>query len=41
MEYIFDSLSKGRVLMLKLIDGLSIEQLNKIPYSQWSQYNVK
>jgi len=31
MEYIFDSLSKGRVLMLKLIDGLSIAQLNKIP----------
>ena len=31
MEYIFDSLSKGRVLMLKLIDGLSMEQLNKIP----------
>lgn len=31
MEYVFDSLSKGRVFMLKLIDGLSIEQLNKIP----------
>jgi hypothetical protein len=31
MEHIFDSLSKGRVLMLQLIDGLSIEQLNKIP----------
>ena len=31
MEYIFDSLSKGRVLMLKAIDGLSMEQLNKIP----------
>lgn len=31
MEYIFDSLSKGRVLMLKLIDGLSMDQLNKIP----------
>lgn len=31
MEHVFDGLSKGRVLMLKLIDGLSIEQLNKIP----------
>ncbi|MDG1805195.1 DinB family protein [Flavicella sp.] len=31
MEHIFDSLSKGRVLMLKLIDGLSMEQLNKTP----------
>ena len=31
MEYVFDSLSKGRVLMLKLVEGLSIEQLNKIP----------
>lgn len=31
MEHIFDSMSKGRVLMLKLISGLTMEQLNKIP----------
>tara|TARA_B110000211_G_C13840280_1_gene447549 strand:+ start:162 stop:617 length:456 start_codon:yes stop_codon:yes gene_type:complete len=33
MEHVFDSLSKGRILMLKLIDGLSIEQINAIPES--------
>lgn len=31
MESVFDGLNKGRVLMLKAIDGYSIEQLNKIP----------
>lgn len=31
MENIVDSLKKGRALMLKLIEGLSMEQLNKIP----------
>ncbi|MEI6865415.1 DinB family protein [Flavicella sp.] len=31
MEYVFDSLGKGRVFMLTLIEELSIEQLNKIP----------
>ena len=31
MEDIFDCLAKGRVFMLKLIDGLSMDQLNKIP----------
>lgn len=31
MEYQFEILRKGRVLMLKSIEALSIEQLNKIP----------
>lgn len=31
MKHNIESLSKGRALMLKLIEGLSIEQLNKIP----------
>lgn len=31
MKHQFVNLSKGRVLMLKIIDGLTIEQLNKVP----------
>lgn len=31
MEHQFGNLRKGRALMLKVIDGLTIEQLNKIP----------
>ena len=31
MNHQFVNLSKGRTLMLKIIDGLSIEQLNAIP----------
>jgi hypothetical protein len=31
MEHQFEGLKKGRALMLKVIDGLTIEQLNKIP----------
>ena len=31
MNHQFVNLSKGRALMLKVIDGLSIEQLNTIP----------
>ncbi|AOW21387.1 DinB family protein [Urechidicola croceus] len=31
MKEQFDIINKGRILMLKLIEGYSIEQLNKIP----------
>jgi hypothetical protein len=31
MEHQFGNLRKGRALMLKVIDGLTMEQLNKIP----------
>ena len=31
MKHNFESLQKGRILMLKLIEGLTIEQLNTIP----------
>ena len=31
MKHTIESLSKGRTLLLKLIEGLTIEQLNKIP----------
>lgn len=31
MKHTFEPLHKGRVLLLKLIEGLTIEQLNKIP----------
>ena len=31
MTYQFDILSKGRVLILKVIDGYSMKQLNEIP----------
>lgn len=31
MNYQFEILKKGRILMLKAIEGLTIEQLNKIP----------
>ncbi len=31
MKHTIESLSKGRILLLKLIDRLTIEQLNKIP----------
>jgi hypothetical protein len=38
MKHTIESLSKGRVLLLKLIEGLTIEQLNKIP--QGSKNNI-